>query len=521
MFLYFFQHETYTKHLFNGRLFDLRHLFCYKNPMRKFTFCFILAVILSSLTIADSQNKWEIQLKKYAAIYSHIKAQYPGELNVEGIVFSSIRGILKKLDPHSYFLDPGSYRSMNEDQKGNYFGIGTRIAKYEDRLTVATPLKDTPAYKLGIRAGDIITEIDGEKTDSMSLNDAMKRLRGANGTDVVIKIAREGLKQPLEFKITRTEIPLNTISYSIQLPWEPEIGYISIRTFGNTTASELKEKLDLLTRKKKIKALILDLRGNTGGSLYAAVEVSDFFLEKDKLIVSIKGRTAQQELRAQKNYQYEELPLSILINRGSASASEIVASALQDHQVAKIVGVRSWGKGLVETVRPLALNSGLALTTAKYYTPKNKCLQRDFSELDDYLFFFNQQDYDNNREIEGGVLPDIVVPAEEVPEMIIEFLSKGIFFNFSRHMIDSGKNITLPFKAGKKILLQFQNYLDSKKIKYDRREFEKNSEKIEFQIEQEIVTNKFSAEEGLKSFLKQDPVTAKAVETLKGNIKNR
>ena len=489
--------------------------------MRRITFCFILTAILSVLLMADIQNEWETQLKKYAAIYSHLKTNYPGEVNVEDVVFASIRGLLKKLDPHSYFLDPDSYRSINEDQKGNYYGIGTRITKYEDRLTVSTPMKDTPAYKLGIRTGDIITEIDGDKTENMSLNEAMKHLRGAKGTMVTIKILREGLKQQLEFKITRAEIPLNSISFSLPLPWEPEIGYISIRTFGGTTADELKEKLDFLLRKKKIKAVILDLRGNTGGSLFAAVEVSDFFLEKDKLIVSIRGRTIEQELRSQKNYQYEGLPISILINRGSASASEIVASALQDHKVATVIGVRSWGKGLVETVRPLSLNSGLALTTAKYYTPKNKCLQRDFTELDDYLFFFNQPDYDTNRDIEGGVLPDVVVPTPEVPEMIIEFISKGIFFSFARQVVDSGQKIDTSFKSDRKTLKQFQRYLQTKKIKYDPKAFEKNSERIKSQIEQEILTNKFSSQEGLKAFLKQDPVTGKAVEILKGKISNR
>lgn len=485
------------------------------------TVCFTLTALLSVFLVADQQRGWESQLKKYATIYSHIKANYPGELNVEEIVFASIRGLLKTLDPHSYFLDPGNYRSMNEDQKGNYYGIGTRITKYEDRLTVSTPLKDTPAYKLGIRAGDVITEINGEKTQHMSLNDAMKRLRGAKGTEVTIKIVREGLKQPLEFKITRSEIPLNSISYSLQLPWAPKICYISIRTFGGTTASELKETLDDMLRKKKIKAVILDLRGNTGGSLFAAIEVSDFFLEKDKLIVSIKGRNIQQELRARQNYQYEGLPVSILINRGSASASEIVASALQDHHVADIVGTRSWGKGLVETVRPLSLNSGLALTTAKYYTPKGKCLQRDFSELDDYLFFFNQHDYDTNRAIEGGVIPDVVVTSPEVPEIIIEFISKGIFFNFSRQVINSGQKIDLPFRADDKILKRFKRYLESKKITYDREAFSQNAEKIKFQIEQELVTNKYSSQEGLKAFLKQDPVTTRAVEMLQAKIPNR
>ncbi len=369
--------------------------------MKKDIILISLYIITSSyLLFSETNNKWDEQLYKYSEIFSIIKKHFPEKINEEKIVFSSIRGFLKKLDPHSYFLDHIAFRSMFEDQSGNYYGIGTKITKYGDNLTIIAPLKDSPAYKLGIKPGDIIISINGKDARNMSLDEAMKKLRGSKDTYVNIEIMREKINKPIPFKIKRAEIPLNSISYSIVHPIDVEIGFISIRIFSNTTTVELKDSLDLLIKKWGIKSLILDLRGNSGGSFRAAVEISDFFLEKYKLIVSIKGRNVNQNFLAKKNNQYENIPIAILINKGSASASEIVAAALQYHKKAIIIGTRSWGKGLVETVHKLQLNCALALTTAKYYTPSGKCIQRDFKELDDYFFF-------QNKNIEGGVIPDI------------------------------------------------------------------------------------------------------------------
>lgn len=465
----------------------------------------------------ETVDPWQRQLMKYTEIYSLIKAYYPEPVEIEDLFFASIRGFLSTLDPHSYFLDPVAMRSLNEDQQGNYFGIGTRITKYGDRLTVIAPLVGTPAHKLGIMAGDVIAEIDGKATRDLSLDEAMRLLRGVKGTVVTIKIRREGFEGLIPFKIERAEIPLNSISYSLVLPGATEIGYISIRTFGNTTAGEFKESIENLIKENKIKALIVDLRGNAGGSLYAAIDVADFFLEKGTVIVSLKGRTFNQHFAAKKNGQYENLPVAVLINRGSASASEIVASALQDTQRAVIIGSRSWGKGLVQTISRLSLNTSVALTTAKYYTPANKCLQRDFNEVDDYLFFLNTDysDYDTDKTIEGGVIPDITIPPDFYPPPIVNFISRGYFFKFARYLIETDGSITQSFKADQQVIMGFKNFLKKTKLQYDPGTFKNYTDTIRMEIEREVLSNKFSPSEGLKVFLKSDPVTQKAVEVLK------
>jgi carboxyl-terminal processing protease len=461
-------------------------------------------------------DKWRLELKKYSQIYASIKAVYPESFDKEKLFFASINGLLKQLDPHSYFLDPLMMRSLNEDQQGNYYGIGTRITKYDDRLTVVAPLKDTPAYRLGILAGDVIAEIEGKDTRRLSLDDAMKMLRGAKGTYVNIKIRREGFLDLIPFKIKRAEIPLNSISYSLTLPGAPEIGFISVRTFGNTTAKEFETDIKQLQEEHEIKALILDLRGNAGGSLYAAIDMADFFLEKGKVIVSVKGRTFDRNFEAQKNNQYESLPLAVLINRGSASASEIVASAIQDNKRGAIIGSRSWGKGLVQTISRLSLNSSVALTTAKYFTPDNKCLQRDFDERDEYFYFVNNRNYDTDNSIEGGVIPDFPVKPQYYPELIVNFISRGTFFKFARRYVEENKTtIDKDFKADDTVMRGFREFLRLTKVPVKKKELDTHNPIIRVEIERAVLSHKYSPTEGIKAFLRADPVTQKAVEVLK------
>lgn len=496
--------------------------FCYKFIMKKIFFSIIISILLTYLLIPagseDYDKDWEFQLRKYAKIYSAIKEHFPGDFEKEKLFFSSIEGFLKSLDPHSYFLDPLSMRSMNEDQQGNYYGIGTRITKYEDRLTVVAPLADSPAYKLGIMVGDVIAEIEGQSTKNMSLDDAMKKLRGAKDTFVNIKVRREGVENLIPFRIKRAEIPLDSISYAVIHPLDADIGYISIRTFGTTTAAELKQSIRELKKKNNMKALILDLRWNVGGSLFSAVDVADFFLERGKTIVSIKGKKIKQDFLAKQNNQFEDLPLVVLINRVSASASEILAAAVQDNKRALVVGTRSWGKGLVQTVYKLSLNSSVALTTAKYYTPANRCLQRDFSKLDDYFSILTKKDYDNNSNIKGGVTPDIFIRGRTNSDLIVDYISKGIFFRFSKKLIDGNPEIKKNFQADEQVIKQFENFLLENKLEYDKEEFAKDLESIKNRIEREVISNKFSTSEGIKSFLRVDPVSSKAVELLKEEL---
>ena len=480
--------------------------------MKKTLILIVLLVLFVSLNAKD--YKWQDEIKKYSTIFRIIKDNYPQKVETKKVVFSSIKGLLSYLDPHSYFLDPVSLRSMFEDQKGNYYGIGIRITKYEDRLTVVSPLKGTPAYRLGIMSGDVIAEIEGKDTRKMSLNDAVKMLRGEKDTIVHIKIKRQGVKELLPFEIKRVEIPLNSVSYALVHPMNDRIGYISVRTFGSTTTDEIKKALDKMIKEHKIVGVILDLRGNPGGSLRAAIEISDLFLPKGKVIVSIKGRRINQTAYSMYDNQYENLKVAVLINRGSASASEIVAAAIKDNKAGIVLGVRSWGKGLVETVYPLKLKSALALTTAKYYTPSGKCLQRDFTKLDDYYFFFNKN-YNNDDTIPGGVIPDYIVKSNTYKELSFKFLSKGLFFRFAKKLIDSKRfKITKDFRANNDVISEFKRFLKSIKFKYDDKKFKKEISEIAYGIENEVLSLKFSIEEGVKVFLRDDPVSKKALEIL-------
>ncbi|HLP61825.1 MAG TPA: S41 family peptidase [Candidatus Deferrimicrobium sp.] len=481
-------------------------------------FCF-----LTSQTGDTKENgdTWTNQLSKYSHIYAAVKTYYPKKFDKENLVFSSIDGLLKELDPHSYFLDTISQRSLNEEQQGNYYGIGTRVSKYENKLTVINVQKETPAYELGIKVGDVIVSIDGQKTKDLSLNQAMIKLRGAKDTYVNVEIAREGITTPVLFRIKRAEIPLGSISFAVMHPEEPCIGYISIRNFGNTTAKEFGEKTAELINKYNLKAMIIDLRGNAGGSLYAAVDIADFFLPNGTMIVSIKGRQLKQNFIARKDNQYENLPLAILINRGSASASEIVASALQEHKKAIIIGSRSWGKGLVQILHKLAFSSSLALTTAKYYTPLSKCLQRDYRKQDDYLSILYYKDYDTDQSIQGGVTPDILVEDKVNPELLVNFISKGVLFKFSRELIAGGMKIEENFTADDTVIEKFKAFLDENNIAYNAEEFKKEIENVRLEIARDVLTNKFSAEKGLAILLKSDPVTRKAVAQLKLKLQNK
>jgi carboxyl-terminal processing protease len=296
------------------------------------------------------------------------------------------------------------------------------------------------------------------------------------------------------------------------------VGYISIRTFGSTTAKELQEHITELMSKKNMKALILDLRWNAGGSLFSAIDVADFFLPRGKTIVSIKGRNVKQDFIAKKDGQYEDLPLIVLINRVSASASEILAAAVQDNERALIIGTRSWGKGLVQTVYRLSLNSSVALTTAKYYTPSNRCLQRDFSKLDEYFSIMAKEDYDSDDSIIGGVKPDILIKDALNSNLIVEFISKGIFFRFSRKLIDNNTEIKKDFTANAQIIKEFKHFLKENKLEYKQEQFEKNLETISNRIEREVISNKFSISEGIKVYLKVDPISRKAVEILEKGL---
>src|SRR6185436_9505800 len=302
-------------------------------------------------------------LDEYADILTTLSDWSPEPIGPDKIVYASIHGMLSRLDPHTAFLEPDEFSQMKEKQHGSFYGLGIQIQKRMGRITVIAPMEGTPAYKLGIRAGDIITHIENEEIkEDVTTDDVVRKLRGPKGSQVTITIRRAGIDEPLRMTITRAEIPTYSVRYAFMMT--PEVGYLLLADFTHTSSRELKAAIERL-QKQGMKKLLLDLRGNPGGVLDQSVDVADVFLERGSKIVYTRGRTSSsaQDYVAPGDGLHFDQPLVVLVSRGSASASEIVAGAIQDHDRGLIVGQRTWGKGLVQSVYTLPYGAGLALTT--------------------------------------------------------------------------------------------------------------------------------------------------------------
>jgi len=472
----------------------------------------LLLLVSCFLLFSSTAEEWELGIHTCTAILDQIREHHPAPPDETELVHASLEGLLSRLDPHSYFLDPDAYRSMFEDHRGNYFGIGTRIRHIDGRLTVISPIEGSPAFQLGILPGDIITAIDGMPTRDMSVDEAMKHLRGRAGTRVTISVERRGEASPLTFDIQRASIPLSSLTHVMTEPENPKTGYIGLRTFGGGTPSEFRQALESLVDREGIKRLIIDLRWNTGGSLAAAIELSDFFLPPGRPIVTLRGRAMERGFTSRDKALWPNMRIVVLINRFSASASEILAAALQEHGRATVAGSRSWGKGLVETVFNLPGSRGIALTTARYYTPRGRCLQRNYGGADNPYGYRIPADYNTNRSIAGGVIPDIPVEDARYSLAVRDLINRGAFFRFSRHLLDAGFRVTRDTEADDTLLHKFQEFLDQQKIETSR------SPQVDVEIRREIgralQTSAFSESAGFRIFLIHDPVNRVAVHHL-------
>ncbi|MDI6782649.1 MAG: S41 family peptidase [bacterium] len=366
----------------------------------------VLIVVLSLLFSSGfskpksaKQTELYENLKLFSEVLAKVQANYVEEIKPKELVRGAIRGMLRTLDPYSQFMEPEQLKELEIDTKGEFGGLGIRITIRDEWLTVESPMEGTPAFRAGIKSGDKIVEIDGKSTEGITTEEAVKKLRGPKGTQVTLKIAREGQKDLLTFTLTRDIIHLDSVRTKIIVD---NIGYIRITEFREKTPDDLEQALVKL-EKEGMKAMILDLRYNPGGLLKSAVGVSDLFLPANKVIVSTKGRAAGQDIEyktTDKKVAFIKYPMAVLINEGSASAAEIVAGAMQDWKRGVIIGPkgkRTFGKGSVQSVMDLSSSCGLRLTTAKYYTPNGKSIHRTTSDP-----------------TTGGIVPDIGVeiPAE-------------------------------------------------------------------------------------------------------------
>jgi len=417
-------------------------------------FAFLLATVGGGLfggRLLAVGDELRARLRAYTELVGVAKERSGAEVTHRDLVFASVQGMLRALDPHTSFLTPTAYATMRERQQGSFYGLGILVGVRNGQLTVIAPMEGMPAARLGIRAGDVISTIDGEPTAPLALDEAVQRLKGPKGTQVRITIVRRGLEEPLEFTVTRAEIPQTTVRYAYMIA--PGTGYLAIADFARTTGSEVARALADL-RAAGMQRLLVDLRNNGGGLLDQAIEVADQFLPAGATIVETRGRVADSEQRftAGRKGEKLDLPLVVLVNNGTASAAEILAGAIQDHDLGLVVGTQTWGKGLVQTVYNLSYGAGLALTTAKYYTPSGRLIQRDYSSYWDYYTRVEEEEAgepeggerlrrengeayatDLGRTVYGGggIAPDVEVELDELPEYIQFLFARNAFFNFA------------------------------------------------------------------------------------------
>jgi len=355
------------------------------------TFVLMFAALLIFLTTSAgaeiTQQERETtykQLEIFSNVLSILQENYVEEIDTEEVLNGAVRGLLFSLDPHSSYLPPDNFKELQEETRGSFSGIGIEVTIKNDLLTIVSPIADTPADRAGLKANDLIIEINGTKSKNMGPYEAIKQLRGTPGTEVTISIHREGWKSLKDFTITRELIPLQSVKAEFL---SPGFVYVRITNFQSHTFRDFKTKLQKLKKKHPIDGMVLDLRNNPGGLFLQSVSISDYFLD-DGLIVYTKGRRKDQNTTFNAHSTGEEklYPLVVLVNEGSASASEIVAGAIQAHKRGIIVGTQTFGKGSVQTIIPLPDGAGLRMTTARYYTPDNRSIQA------------------------LGITPDVVVP---------------------------------------------------------------------------------------------------------------
>lgn len=439
-----------------------------------FTLALLLGGLLGNRLLALTDETRDT-LQLYTELITVAHERYGAEVSYQDLVYSSIEGMTRTLDPHTSFLPPQAYEGMRERQQSSYYGLGILVGVRNGQLTVISPIEGTPGERLGIQAGDVISTIEGEPTETMTLDEAVTKLKGPKGTQVRIAIVRRGLDKPLEMSVTRAEIPQTTVRQAYMLT--PETGYVLVTEFSRSTGREVADAIEKL-RGKGMRNLLLDLRNNGGGLLDPSIEVSEQLLPEGSTIVETRGRIRDsfQAYKASGRFPMLDVPVIVLVNEGTASASEIVSGALQDHDRALVVGEPSWGKGLVQTVYNLSYGAGLALTTAKYYTPSGRLIQRDYTSFYDY---YTHQDAgspeitgkqvtedeifhtDLGRKVYGGggITPDVIVKDEPIAAFDQFLLARNAFLNFSVDYHRRNPVKSQDWKPEPEVLSEFRGWL--------------------------------------------------------------
>lgn len=481
-----------------------------------------------AIAATSSEDEISATLKAFSKVYNAIEENAADKINADKAVYNgAIPGMLRTLDPHSNFFDPRSFALMREDQRGHYYGVGMMVGQKGNRTQVQEPFTGGPAYKAGIRRGDMIAEVNDKKTDGLTTSEVADLLKGPRGTPVQIKIERVGVEKNLLFNLIRDEISRKSVSEAFWL--KPGIAYVDINSFNENTSHEMEEELRKLGE-NNIKGLVLDLRGNPGGLLNEGVEVAGHFLKKNEVVVRHRGRTSpERPFTARRGGGAgKDYPIVVLVDRSSASAAEIVSGALQDHDRGWVLGENTFGKGLVQTVFPLNENTGLALTTAHYYTPSGRLIQRDYSSISFVEYYYHKNlESKNTADVKmtdsgrtvyggGGISPDEKFTAPKLEKAQIEFLRKALFFNFAPKFFAARGDAKLPqgWVPDAETMNQLHKYALELKCEFTEAEWAQHSDWIKQVLRQELYITAFSKEASDRVAIENDPTVIKGVEAM-------
>jgi carboxyl-terminal processing protease len=483
----------------------------------------------ASATASNSDDTQD-SVKTFTRVLSVVERNYADPVDTDKAIYDgAIPGMLHVLDPHSNFFDPKQYALFREEQEGKYYGVGMVVAQRENQTVVQAPFVNSPAYKAGIRPGDTILKVDGKSCTGLTTTEVADMLKGAKGTPVKISLGREGWDKPIEVTVVRDEIPRPGVEFSEMV--KPGIGYVRVFTFNETTDSDLTDALKQLDV-SKLDGLIIDLRNNGGGLLNQAVGMCDMFLDKNELVVSHRGRSSpERPYYAVRGNQGIEVPLIVLVNGQSASASEIVSGAIQDHDRGLIVGETSFGKGLVQTQFPLSENTALLLTTARYYTPSGRLIQRDYKNETLYDYHYNPKPpqapevklTDTGRQVygQGGITPDVAAAAPKPDDFEQLLERRGVFYplpqsvgDFVRYYLGEKPDITKDFVVDDAVLAQFRKYLGEQHITFLESDIQQNLPWLKWEIKREVFTTVFGLNDGYRVALENDPQLDKAIASI-------
>jgi carboxyl-terminal processing protease len=481
---------------------------------------------------ATDESTLRDSLRNFTSVYALVEQNYADKMTTDktdkAIYDGAIPGMLHVLDPHSNFYDPKAYAQMREDQHGRYYGVGMTIqpqvdatAKGGTKIVVLYPFEGTPSFRAGIRPGDTILAVDGKSTDGMDSAAVASMLKGPRNTHVTVTVNREGSPKPLDFDLMRDEVSRPSVDLAFMI--RPGIGYMHVTNFMETTSREVGDALDKFG---SINGLVLDLRGNPGGLLNEAVNMSDKFLQKGQIVVSQRGRAFPDQVYRAAHGSDTKYPIVVLVNRNTASAAEIVSGALQDHDRALIVGETTFGKGLVQTVFQTSENTGLALTTYHYYTPSGRLIQRNYDHVSLYDYYYvrdsSQVKDKANREVKltdsgrtvyggGGITPDESIDNPKTNRFQENLLQNYAFFNFSKHYLAGHSSVSKDFTVDDAVMQEFKSFLKSKDIEFTDQDIAGVQDWVKESIKSDLYTSQFGQLEGLKVRAEWDPQIAKAI----------